>query len=140
MHVPHFEQSDIATAGAIVTLLAGAWYAFLRRNVVPQAKPVPPQASPRKREMERYAVNTPVRVLWQDEKGGHHRARAYVTDMSEYSAGLTIRTSLAAGSMIVLQSPAFNLTGAAYVRRCVRSGRRYIVGVEFKGSMIRNMR
>ena len=96
--------------------------------------------TPANREMQRFAVNEPVRILWRDARGAERRLRAHVLDMSEYSAGLKARHPLPEGSMIIVQSPSLQMTGAAYVRRCTRSGRSFIIGVEFKGCMMRTLK
>lgn len=76
-----------------------------------------------------------VRILWQED-GMQRQAMGDIRDISERGLSCWMTQRLPSCTEIRLECAAQHLHGDAYVRHCTNKGARYLVGVEFRGSMI----
>ena len=80
---------------------------------------------------ERYSVNFPVNIMWQDRSGITRQLRARCVDLS--CEGIRIETPdrLETGTTAVVNSNDFGRMGHVSTRYCRREGMKYSVGLSF---------
>jgi hypothetical protein len=83
------------------------------------------------RPEERYLVDFPVFLSWQQRNGSIHRVPGRCVDLSPSGAKLETKDRLEPRSTIVVQSEQFGRMGMASIRYCNRNGMKYVVGLEF---------
>ena len=98
-----------------------------------------PAAAHNYRMTPRFPVRTNFEVIWEDESGQGRAATARVRDLSEAGAGLIVSKPLALDSFVSVLGREYRLSGGAYVRHCTRKGFSYLVGLEFKGPLVRSI-
>lgn len=80
---------------------------------------------------ERYKVDFPVFIAWQDRQGIARRVMARCVDLSAAGANVEAKDQLASHSMVLISSDVFGRMGNASVRYCKRSGMKYNIGLHF---------
>jgi hypothetical protein len=74
-------------------------------------------------------------VSWKDRSGNEKFANAEVVDVSEAGMQIKVPEAFAEQTLVTLRSHRLELHGRASVRRCVRKGAKYLVGLEFLGGL-----
>ncbi len=90
------------------------------------------------RRHSRIALRSPVRVTWQDRNGNSKFSLARTLDISEAGIRLELPEAIEAQKSIGIQSDRLGLSCSGLVRNCVRCGAKYLVGVEFSGTVRMN--
>ena len=81
---------------------------------------------------ERYRVDFPVFLSWQQKNGSIQRVPGRCVDLSPFGAKLETIDRLDPSATIVVQSEQFGVMGMASIRYCNRNGTKYSVGLEFR--------
>jgi hypothetical protein len=90
------------------------------------------------RALRRFRDHSAYEIVWLDEGGRSHAVTGRGRDLSTTGAAIETPYRLALNSLVSLLSNQYQLTGSAYVRHCTRKGRSYIIGLEFKGPLVRS--
>ena len=80
---------------------------------------------------ERYSVDFPVFVSWQDKSGVIRHASGRCVDLSASGAKLEVMDKLELRGIVLVHSEAFGRMGNATIRYCVRETMKYSVGLQF---------
>lgn len=86
----------------------------------------------------RSPIGSPIIVSWQDAQGQKRCTEARGMNMS--SAGALVRAAepIPAGSAVYIESKPLRLMANAIVRHCTERKSRFLIGMEFRGSLIRS--
>src|SRR5256885_1590856 len=90
------------------------------------------------RRHSRIPLRSPVRIIWQDRNGNAKFALARTLDISEAGIRVELPESVDAQKSVGIQSDRLGLSCSGLVRNCVRCGARYLVGIEFSGTVRMN--
>jgi hypothetical protein len=82
----------------------------------------------------RHEVRGKVRVIWE-ENGIRRQAMGEIRDISATGLSCWIGNRIAAHTEVRLECQAEHLLGTAMVRHCNGKGMRFLIGVEFRGSL-----
>jgi hypothetical protein len=85
----------------------------------------------RKARPERYKVDFPVFLTWQDRQGMVRRLTGKCTDLSAAGAHVETKDQLTPHSGVLMTSELFGRMGNVSVRYCRRMGMKYKVGLHF---------
>ena len=80
---------------------------------------------------ERYKVDFPVFLAWQDKQGLARRVTGRCTDLSGSGAHVETKDQFAPQTQVLMASESFGRMGHATVRYCRRDGMKYKVGLSF---------
>ncbi len=86
-----------------------------------------------RRRNKRVSLDSPIQISWQDQRGRPHCFQAIAIDISD--AGIRVELPEPPGKTDTLQmrSVGLNLACSGSVRTCTRSGKKFLVGIEFAG-------
>jgi hypothetical protein len=84
---------------------------------------------------ERYKVDFPVFLQWQDRAGIPHRLTAQCVDLSAAGAQVEAKEQLPAQTMVLLTSECFGRMGNATVRYCRRTAMKFKIGIHFSAQL-----
>ncbi len=90
------------------------------------------------RRHSRIALRSPVRVTWQDRHGNSKFALARTLDISEAGIRVELPEAIEPQRSLGIQSDRLGLSCSGLVRNCVRCGAKYLVGIEFSGTVRMN--
>jgi hypothetical protein len=87
----------------------------------------------------RSPVAAPVIVSWQDGRGQTKCSEARALNMS--SAGALVRAPerIPVGSPVYMESKQMRLMANAVVRHCTERKSKFLIGLEFRGSLVRSI-
>jgi hypothetical protein len=87
----------------------------------------------------RSPITSPVMVSWQDSRGQTKYFEARGLNMS--SAGALLRTPepIPVGSPVYMESRQMRLMANAVVRHCTEQKSKFLIGLEFRGSLVRSI-
>jgi hypothetical protein len=77
-------------------------------------------------------------VCWQEVPGGKKQAQARGVDMSSAGAAVLSTVPIRVGSAVYLHSKDMQLMGNATVRHCTSRKSRFLIGLEFRGPLLRS--
>ena len=89
------------------------------------------------RRYMRSPINARIEVGWQDNRGWQKQTQSRGVNMSSAGAAVMSPEPIAVGSTVYLNSKELLLMGAATVRHCTEKGTKFVVGLEFRGSLVR---
>ena len=81
----------------------------------------------------RFALHSPVVAVWRDADGKPRRTRGRGLNVTEEGAAFSCLRPPPVGATVLLEIPAYNLSGSARVRHADWRLWRAVVGVEFLG-------
>ena len=84
---------------------------------------------------ERFKVEFPVFLAWQDRQGVPRRLTGKCVDLSAAGAQVETKDQLPSQTMVLVTSECFGRMGHATVRYCRRDGMKYRVGIHFTSLM-----
>ena len=76
-----------------------------------------------------------MRLYWRTAEGQSFYLPAKCLDISQSGVRLDLERAIAVGTLVQLESPAFQVAGVAVVRRCEQVRMRYVVAIEFAGGL-----
>ena len=77
-------------------------------------------------------------MYWRTAEGQSFHLPAKCMDISQSGVRLELERSIAVGTLVQLESPAFRVAGVAVVRRCDQVRLRYVLAIEFAGGLTWN--
>lgn len=91
------------------------------------------------RKYLRSPITAPIIVSWQDAQGQTRMTEARGLNMS--SAGALVRTEapVPVGASVYMESKPMRLMANAVVRHCTGQKSKFLVGLEFRGSLTRSL-
>src|SRR5260221_2637807 len=113
---------------------------FPTNKFVPEVSRHRPQAPFRKLDGRRYIrspISSRMEVGWQDERGSQKQIQTRAINMSSTGASVMSPEPIAVGSVVYLNSKELQLMGSATVRHCTERKSKFLIGLEFRGSMVR---
>jgi hypothetical protein len=88
---------------------------------------------------ERFPLNSPVHLTWQDGKGGQRHVRARAVDASKFGVLVEAEASIPSGTIVCVQTASFTILGKASVRHCTPKGLSYKIGLYMPDRLMRDM-
>ncbi len=92
----------------------------------------------REGELRRHAraeKSSPIQIVWQDRSGADRFVSGRSVDISPSGMRAEVSVPIDKQTYVTLQCAALGLQGSASVRTCTRKGTKYILGLEFSGSI-----
>jgi len=89
------------------------------------------------RHYMRSPINARFELGWQDSRGWQKQAQARGVNMSSAGAAVASPEPIAVGSTVYINSKELLLMGAATVRHCTEKNSKFVLGLEFRGSLVR---
>jgi len=86
----------------------------------------------------RSPIGSPIIVSWQDTLGQKRCTEARGMNMSSAGALVRAEESIPAGTAVYIESKQMRLMANAIVRHCTERKSRFLIGMEFRGSLIRS--
>jgi hypothetical protein len=83
---------------------------------------------------DRYHVDFPIHISWQDGAGQIRSAAARCRDLSASGLHAETKDPFTPHTLVLVQSGIFGRMGNASVRYCRREGMKYAVGLHFSSS------
>jgi hypothetical protein len=87
------------------------------------------------RRHDRVERRVPVQVTWKDRLGNDNFLTGHTVDVSQDGMRLELGAKIAEGTFINFRAEGLKLHGTASVRRCVRQGSVYVIGLQFAGGL-----
>jgi hypothetical protein len=75
---------------------------------------------------------------WQDQRGWQKQSQSRGVNMSSAGASVISPEPIAVGSAVYLASKELQLMGSAIVRHCTEKKSKFLIGLEFRGSLVRS--
>jgi hypothetical protein len=92
---------------------------------------------------ERRYIRSPITaridMCWQDARGLKKQAQSRSINISSVGASVRSSEPIAVGSAVYIQSKQLQLMGSAIVRHCTGFKSKFLIGLEFHGSLIRSL-
>jgi hypothetical protein len=85
----------------------------------------------------RSPISSRIEVGWQDERGWQKQMQTRGVNMSSTGASVLAAEPIAVGSAVYLNSKELQLMGSATVRHCTERKSKFLIGLEFRGSLVR---
>lgn len=85
----------------------------------------------------RSPISARIEMGWQDSRGWQKQTQSRGVNMSIAGASVLSPEPIAVGSPVYLNSKELQLMGAATVRHCTEKGSKFVIGLEFRGSLVR---
>ncbi len=85
----------------------------------------------------RSPINARFELGWQDQRGWQKQTQSRAVNMSSAGAGVMSPDPIAVGTTVYVNSKELQLMGAATVRHCTVKRGRFLLGLEFRGSLVR---
>ena len=98
------------------------------------------EATFRKLDGRRYIrspISSRIEVGWQDERGWQKQMQTRGINLSSTGASVMSPEPIAVGSAVYLNSKELQLMGSATVRHCTAQKSKFLIGLEFRGSLVR---
>jgi hypothetical protein len=89
------------------------------------------------RRYMRSPINARIEMGWQDSRGWQKQTQSRGVNMSSAGAAVLSPEPIAVGSTVYLNSKELLLMGAATVRHCTEKSSKFLIGMEFRGSLVR---
>ncbi len=89
------------------------------------------------RRYMRSPISARIEMGWQDRRGWQKQTQSRGVNMSSAGAAVLSPEPIAVGSTIYLNSKELLLMGAATVRHCTEKSSKFLIGLEFRGSLVR---
>jgi hypothetical protein len=86
----------------------------------------------------RSPINARIELGWQDQRGWQKQTQSRGVNMSSAGAAVMSPEPVAIGSTVYLNSKQLQLMGAAVVRHCTEKRSKFLIGLEFRGSLVRS--
>jgi hypothetical protein len=86
----------------------------------------------------RSAISSRIELGWQDSNGWKKQTQSRGVDMSSAGASVLSPEPIAVGCPVYLHSKELQLMGGAIVRHCTERGSKFLIGMEFQGSLTRS--
>ncbi|MCC7175191.1 MAG: PilZ domain-containing protein [Bryobacterales bacterium] len=83
------------------------------------------------RRWQRRVVGSPVRIAWQEPAGPKESQAGYLRDISAGGIGVVLPFRLPRSTRLRFTVHGGKLSGSGVVRRCMRIGPRYLIGVRY---------
>ena len=93
-----------------------------------------------RRSLHRLGSREDARISWQTDSEAVARAEGRLVDLHESGAAFRSNLPVSPGTYVYIEIPGIQSATTANVRRCTPAGRRYIVGMEFRGPLFRPAR
>jgi len=75
---------------------------------------------------------------WQDNRGWQKQTQSRGVNMSSAGAAVLSPEPISVGTTVYLNSKEMLLMGAATVRHCTEKNSKFLLGLEFRGSLVRS--
>ncbi|HXI41008.1 MAG TPA: PilZ domain-containing protein [Bryobacteraceae bacterium] len=85
----------------------------------------------------RSPISSRFEIAWQDEHGWKKQTQTRAVNMSSTGASMMSPEPIAVGSAVYLNSKELQLMGSATVRHCTEQKSKFLIGLEFRGSLVR---
>lgn len=85
----------------------------------------------------RSPISARIEMGWQDDRGWQKQTQSRGVNMSSAGAAVMSPEPIAVGSTVYLNSKELQLMGAATVRHCTEKRSKFLIGLEFRGSLVR---
>ncbi len=85
----------------------------------------------------RSPINSRFELGWQDQRGWQKQMQTRGINMSSAGASVMSPEPIAAGSVVYVNSKELQLMGSATVRHCTERKSKFLIGLEFRGSLVR---
>jgi len=86
----------------------------------------------------RSPITARIEMGWQDRHGWQKQTQSRGVNMSSAGAAVMSPEPIAVGSTVYLNSKELLLMGAATVRHCTEKRSKFLIGLEFRGSLVRS--
>ncbi|HUJ22097.1 MAG TPA: PilZ domain-containing protein [Bryobacteraceae bacterium] len=86
----------------------------------------------------RSPINARIDVCWQDAPGSQKQTPSRGVNISSVGASVISPHRIAVGSAVYLRSKDLQLMGNATVRHCTERKSKFLIGLEFRGSLLRS--
>ena len=86
----------------------------------------------------RSPISSRIEMGWQDSKGWKKQTQSRGVNMSIAGAQVISQEPIAVGSPVYLHSKELQLMGGAIVRHCTERRSKFLIGLEFQGSLTRS--
>lgn len=86
----------------------------------------------------RSPINARIEMGWQDAKGWNKQTLSRGVNMSLAGAAVLSSEPIAVGCPVYLHSKELQLMGGAIVRHCTEQRSKFLIGLEFQGSLTRS--
>jgi PilZ domain len=86
----------------------------------------------------RSPMTSHIELGWQDHKGWKKQTQSRGVDMSSAGASVVSPEPIAVGSPVYLNVKELQLMGGAIVRHCTERRSKFLIGLEFQGSLTRS--
>jgi PilZ domain-containing protein len=86
----------------------------------------------------RSKITSRIDLSWQDAEGRKRHVESRGVNMSSVGALVLSPEPIAVGAAVSLNSKDLQLMGNATVRHCTERGSQFLVGLEFRGSLVRS--
>lgn len=91
--------------------------------------------SPELRRFRRFKSDQPVTISWQTDLDKADCTSGPMIDISEGGLAMKSPVALRSGDYVYIEIPHLQSATTANVRRCMAEGRRYVIGIEFRGPL-----
>jgi PilZ domain len=115
----------------LIALITVAWVAS------PGSKPKDLSEGENKRAIRRFANSDEVILSWLAIDNVTQTLKCRLIDISEHSVGVRSNLALGLGTFLHISIPNMRLVTTANVRRCAKAGRKFDLGLEFRGPLYR---
>lgn len=85
----------------------------------------------------RSPISARIELGWQDQRGWQKQTQSRGVNMSSAGAGVKSPEPVAVGTTVYVNSKELQLMGAATVRHCTEKKGKFLIGLEFRGSLVR---
>jgi len=86
----------------------------------------------------RSPITARIEMGWQDNRGWQKQAQSRGVNMSSAGAAVMSPEPIAVGATVYVNSKELQLMGAATVRHCTEKKSKFLIGLEFRGSLVRS--
>lgn len=87
------------------------------------------------RRHQRVPLDSVIRLTWQDQNGLQRVAKGKCVDISERGLGILVEENVPLRSYVQFRVEKIGFTGSGSVRYVTRKGLRYVLGLEFAGTL-----
>ena len=87
------------------------------------------------RRHERDTQRASIQLVWKDRAGLDRVLNGLTVDVSQNGMRVEVSSRIEERTYVSFRADALKLHGSASVRRCVRSGSKYLIGLEFSGGL-----
>ncbi len=86
----------------------------------------------------RSPISSRIEMGWQDARGWNKQTQSRGVNMSSAGAQVISAEPIPVGRPVYLHSKELQLMGSAIVRHCTERGSKFLIGLEFQGSLTRS--